>query len=128
MEPPMSTEPRRILIINGHPDAGVRHLLHQLIDAYAEGAQAAGHQVRRVDVGALDFPLLRSAAEWEHGALPEGLKAAGVGRALAKSPEDLREAQRVLSALAAAATDAETRAAEPAVDADIGADDDGAPE
>lgn len=72
----MSTETRRILIVNGHPDIGARHLLHQLIDAYAGGAQAAGHQVRRVDVGALDFPLLRSAAEWEHGALPEGLKAA----------------------------------------------------
>lgn len=72
----MSTEARRILIVNGHPDAGARHLLHQLIDAYAEGAQAAGHQIRRVDVGALDFPLLRSATDWEHGALPEGLKAA----------------------------------------------------
>lgn len=72
----MSTEARRILIVNGHPDAGSRHLLHQLIDAYAEGAQAAGHELRRVDVGALDFPLLRSAADWEHGALPPSLQAA----------------------------------------------------
>ena len=72
----MSTEARRILIVNGHPDIGARHLLHQLIDAYAEGAQAAGHQIRRVDVGALDFPMLRSAADWERGALPEGLKTA----------------------------------------------------
>jgi hypothetical protein len=39
----MSTAPRRILIVNGHPDAGARHLLHQLVDAYAEGALAAGH-------------------------------------------------------------------------------------
>lgn len=72
----MSTEARRILIVNGHPDAGANHLLHRLIDAYAEGAQAAGHAVRRVDVGALDFPLLRSAAEWAHGELPEPLKPA----------------------------------------------------
>ena len=72
----MSTEARRILIVNGHPDAGSRHLLHQLIDAYAEGAQAAGHELRRVDVGALDFPLLRSAADWEHGELPSALKPA----------------------------------------------------
>ena len=72
----MSTEPLRILIVNGHPDIGARHLLLQLIDAYAEGAQAAGHQIRRVDVGALDFPMLRSAADWERGALPEGLKTA----------------------------------------------------
>ena len=70
----MSTEARRILIVNGHPDAGARHLLHQLIDAYANGAQAAGHAVRRVDVAALDFPLLRSAADWEHGTLPASLK------------------------------------------------------
>ena len=72
----MSTEARRILIVNGHPDAGSRHLLHHLIDAYAEGAKEAGHSVRRVDVGALAFPLLRSAADWEHGTLPEGLKTA----------------------------------------------------
>ena len=70
----MSTEPRRILIVNGHPDAGSGHLLHRLVDAYAEGAQAAGHAVRRVDVAALDFPLLRSAAEWEHGELPASLQ------------------------------------------------------
>lgn len=50
------------------------------------------------------------------GRFPDGLKAAGVGRALAKSPEDLREAQRVLSALAAAVNEAEARAAEPVVE------------
>lgn len=72
----MATESRRILLINGHPDTGARHLLPTLIDAYAEGALAAGHEVRRVDIGALDFPLLRSASDWEHGDLPPGLKSA----------------------------------------------------
>ncbi len=73
----MSTAtPRRILIVNSHPDAAAPHLLLRLIDAYAEGAQAAGHAVRRVDVASLDFPLLRSAAEWEKGALPAVLKPA----------------------------------------------------
>ncbi|MBL8388048.1 MAG: NAD(P)H-dependent oxidoreductase [Hydrogenophaga sp.] len=72
----MTASPSRILIVDGHPDVSSRHLVHTLVDAYAEGALAAGHEVRRVDVGALDFPLLRSAADWEHGVLPDTLKAA----------------------------------------------------
>lgn len=72
----MANESRRILLVNGHPDTGARHLLPALIDAYAEGALAAGHEVRRVDIGALDFPLLRSASDWEHGDVPPGLKSA----------------------------------------------------
>jgi putative NADPH-quinone reductase len=66
-------EPRQILLIQGHPDPAGRHFGHALADAYAEGAQAAGHAVRRIEVSALDFPLLRSQAEWLHGSLPAGL-------------------------------------------------------
>ena len=32
------TQPRRILLIQGHPDAGAPHLCHALADAYAAGA------------------------------------------------------------------------------------------
>jgi putative NADPH-quinone reductase len=60
----------RILIIEGHPDAGHRHFCHALADAYVTGALAGGHAVRRVQPAALDFPLLRSQHEWEHGTLP----------------------------------------------------------
>jgi putative NADPH-quinone reductase len=66
---------KRILLIQGHPDSSARHLLHALADAYADGARAAGHEVRSVEVAALDFPLLRSEADWEKGALPTGLAA-----------------------------------------------------
>jgi putative NADPH-quinone reductase len=59
---------KRITIIDGHPDTQPGRFIHALADAYAEGAEAAGHQVRRINVGELDFPLLRSQAEWEHGA------------------------------------------------------------
>ncbi len=59
--------PRRILVIVGHPDKDPRRLCRALADAYAEGAVAAGHKVRRIDVAALDFPLLRSMHEFEHG-------------------------------------------------------------
>jgi putative NADPH-quinone reductase len=64
---------KRILLIQGHPDSGNRHLCHALEDAYAEGASAGGHDMRRIAVGKLDFPILRSQEEWEHGALPPGL-------------------------------------------------------
>lgn len=63
----------RILLLQGHPDNTRTHLCHALAGAYAEGAQAAGHEVKVVDVAALDFPLLRSQEQWEHGDLPAGL-------------------------------------------------------
>lgn len=67
---------KRILIIQGHPDAGAAHFCHALAMAYADGARAAGHSVQTLDVAKLDFPLLRSKAEWEGGPLPPALKPA----------------------------------------------------
>lgn len=64
---------KRILLIQGHPDRGAEHFCHALQDAYARGAGEAGHEVCRVQVAALDFPLLRSQHEWEHEALPPAL-------------------------------------------------------
>lgn len=64
---------KRILILQGHPDALAPHFCHALAQAYREGAEEAGHSVRVVDVAALDFPLLRTQAEWEHGELPASL-------------------------------------------------------
>lgn len=64
---------KRILIIQGHPDGVVRHLCHGLADAYAAGAQQAGHEVRWTRLAELDFPLLRSQKDWEDGSLPAGL-------------------------------------------------------
>lgn len=66
-------DPRRILVIQGHPDPAGRHFGHALADAYAEAAAAAGHEVRRCEVALLDFPLLRSQHEWQHGSLPPAL-------------------------------------------------------
>ena len=66
----------RILILQGHPDAGAPHLCHALAESYAAGAREAGHELRQLDVARLDFPLLRSQQDWEHGALPEGLRQA----------------------------------------------------
>jgi len=66
----------RILLLQGHPDASGPHLLHALADAYAEGARAAGHEVRTVDVARIDFPLLRSQQAWEREPLPAALQPA----------------------------------------------------
>ena len=64
---------RRILMIQGHPDATRAHLCHALAEAYVEAAREAGHEVRSIDVGRLEVPLLRSAEDWEHGTLPPSL-------------------------------------------------------
>lgn len=64
---------KRILIVQGHPDSTKQHLCHALADAYAKGAGAAGMQVNTVNVTTLDFPLLRSAEEWNNNQIPDAL-------------------------------------------------------
>jgi len=64
---------KRILIIQGHPQAGGQHFNHALAQAYAQGARDAGHDVQTVDVATLDFPILRSKPDWDSGALPASL-------------------------------------------------------
>jgi len=65
---------RRILIVVGHPDPSPDRLCRGLAKAYGEGAEKAGHAVRRVDLAVLEFPMLRTMQEFEHGALPVELK------------------------------------------------------
>jgi len=67
---------QRIVIIQGHPDPRGGHLGHALADAYAQGARAAGHEVRRIEVAALDFPVLRTKEAWTSEARPESLREA----------------------------------------------------
>jgi putative NADPH-quinone reductase len=69
---------KRILIIQGHPDPAGGHLCHALADAYADGATVAGAEVRKVEPAGLDFPILRTQADWERGeaGAPETLKPA----------------------------------------------------
>jgi putative NADPH-quinone reductase len=71
--------PKRILIIQAHPDASRQHLAHSLATAYVKGAEGAGHTVQQVILATLDFPLLRSQQEWEEGSVPASLKAAQDG-------------------------------------------------
>jgi putative NADPH-quinone reductase len=65
---------KRILLIQGHPDANRPHLCHALASSYTTGAESAGHAVRKVNVAELDFPLLRSQKDFETGLVPVSLK------------------------------------------------------
>lgn len=62
---------RRILIIQGHPDASQPHYGHALAQAYAEAAQQSGHEVRSLEVATLNFPLLRRREEWDGPAVAD---------------------------------------------------------
>ncbi|MCC5888798.1 MAG: NAD(P)H-dependent oxidoreductase [Gammaproteobacteria bacterium] len=62
---------QHIVIIQGHPDPAGGHLCHALANAYRAGAESAGREVRALDVAQLDFPLIRSKEEFEHGKPPE---------------------------------------------------------
>lgn len=64
---------KRILILVGHPDPSQDRLCRALANVYADGAQTAGHEIRCIDIAALDIPYLRSQAEFEHGPPPSTL-------------------------------------------------------
>ena len=67
---------KRITIIQGHPDAQARHFGHALADEYAKGAEDGGHEIRRIEVAKLDFPLLRTKDEFEKGSVPDSIRQA----------------------------------------------------
>lgn len=65
-----------VVVIQGHPDPAGGHLCHALADAYAAGAASGGHTLERIEVAQLDFPILRSAAEFESGMVAPDIKSA----------------------------------------------------
>ena len=69
-------KPKRIAIIQGHPDPRGNRYGHALADAYALGAAEGGHAVERIDVAKLDFPVLRSKEDWESGVAPTAIREA----------------------------------------------------
>ncbi|MCA3699737.1 MAG: NAD(P)H-dependent oxidoreductase [Brevundimonas sp.] len=60
----------RVLILDGHPDADEARFCHALADAYASGAKAAGHEVRRTRLCDLEFPDLMRRDDWESAPAP----------------------------------------------------------
>lgn len=64
----------RILIIQGHPDPIGGHFCHALAEAYAEGARAAGHELRDIPVAALNLGLVSDPSAWERAPVPEPVR------------------------------------------------------
>lgn len=65
-----------VTIIQGHPDPAAGHFGPALAAAYGEGAEAAGHSVRTIELARLEFPLLRSQDEFQNAAMPAALEEA----------------------------------------------------
>jgi len=61
----------RIFLLDGHPDPSPERFCAALTDAYAGGARRSGHEVRRFDLGSMDFPMLRSKEDFESGPVAE---------------------------------------------------------
>jgi putative NADPH-quinone reductase len=59
--------PKQIVIIDGHPDPDPARFCHTVAKTYAEAAREAGHEIRRIELAQLDFPILRTRADWEGG-------------------------------------------------------------
>lgn len=57
----------RIFLLNGHPDGAPERFCAALTEAYAAGARRSGHEVRRLDLGAMDVPLIRTAEQSNKG-------------------------------------------------------------
>jgi putative NADPH-quinone reductase len=66
----------RIALIDAHPDAEPARFIHALADAYAEGAAEGQHEVRRIKLATLDFPLIRSRDDWQSGQVPPAIREA----------------------------------------------------
>jgi len=67
---------KRIVVVQGHPDPEGHHFGHALSGSYVHGAEEAGHAVRIIDVARLEFPLLHSKEDFEHGEPPEAIREA----------------------------------------------------
>jgi putative NADPH-quinone reductase len=66
----------KFTIVEGHPDPSEERLNRALADRYARAAAAAGHEVRRIDVARIDFPMLRSQFEFLSDQIPDEIRQA----------------------------------------------------
>jgi len=66
---------QNVCVIQGHPHGNGKHLCHALAEAYASGAREGGAKVSRVDIGAMNLPMLRDPADFTTPPPGEVLKA-----------------------------------------------------
>jgi putative NADPH-quinone reductase len=65
-----------IVIILGHPDPEGNRFCNALAGAYLKGAEASGHTVKVIDIAQVEFPMLRTQADFVQGEVPEAIKQA----------------------------------------------------
>jgi putative NADPH-quinone reductase len=65
---------RNILILDGHPDPSNDRFIHALAAAYRDGAEQGKHEVHVIRLADLQFPLLRSQADYETGEPVEAVR------------------------------------------------------
>ncbi len=81
--------PKRLMVIQGHPDAQSGRLCHALAQQYVEGAHLAGSEIRQFDIGQMEFPLLRKKSDFDLGR-------SGTPKALVAAQESLLWAQHLM--------------------------------
>lgn len=64
-----------IALLDAHPDPDRQHYINALCDAYARGAMRGGHDLARINLSDMDFPILRRPGDWKNGP-PPGFEAA----------------------------------------------------
>ena len=67
---------KKILIIQGHPDAGNAHFCEVIAQKYVSAAGSAGHSIKQINVADLDFPLIVNKQEFDEGEVCESIKEA----------------------------------------------------
>jgi putative NADPH-quinone reductase len=67
---------KTIVIIQGHPDPDGKHFCHALAKAYFDGAKSKGHDIKMVEIAQIEFPILRTQADFVQGEAPEAIKQA----------------------------------------------------
>lgn len=70
------TSPRRILVIDGHPDSDPSRYVHALAQSYLAGAEASSHALRHLAIGDMAFSLITDRKTWESEDLPPAIREA----------------------------------------------------
>jgi putative NADPH-quinone reductase len=67
---------KTIALIQGHPDPEGNHFCHALAHAYVKGAESKGHDIKLVEIAQIEFPILRTQADFVQGETPATIKQA----------------------------------------------------
>lgn len=67
---------KNIVVIVGHPDPDPNRYCYALANAYVAGAHKSGADTRLVEIARVDFPILRSKAEFDSGSPNQAIKRA----------------------------------------------------